>query len=90
MQAVLSLAGASPNPAIEALTVAFSLPDAGPGALELFDLGGRRVARTELAGMGPGPHRVALADGRHLSAGIYWIRLTHGGRQLVSKACVVR
>jgi hypothetical protein len=90
VRAELSLTGASPNPASDVLTIAFSLPAAGEGALELFDLRGRRLALRDLAGMAPGPHRVALADARHLAAGVYWVRLTHGGRQLTAKAAVVR
>jgi hypothetical protein len=88
--AVLSLAGALPNPVSGQFTVAFSLPEEGQGALELFDLHGRRMARQELTGMPAGPHRVVLADGRHLAAGIYWVRLTHRDRHLIAKACVVR
>ena len=89
-RAVLSLAGASPNPASDVLAVAFSLPSVGEGALELFDLRGRRVARQDLAGMAAGPHRVALADARHLGTGVYWVRLTHGNQHLTAKAAVVR
>lgn len=89
-RAVLALAGASPNPAPEALWVAFSLPAEGRATLELFDLGGRMIAHREVGGLGPGGHRVALSDSRHLAAGLYWLRLTRGDRVLTAKACVVR
>jgi hypothetical protein len=88
--AVLSLTGASPNPARHALTIAFSLPATAPGALELFDLRGRLVAREDLSTREAGPHRTAPAEGKHLAAGVYLVRLTHGGRVLTAKACVVR
>jgi hypothetical protein len=87
---VLSLAGASPNPAIKELAIAFTLPAVRPGALELFDLRGRLVAREDLSTMEAGPHRIELARGRRLAAGVYLVRLTHGDRALTAKACVVR
>lgn len=90
VRAVLALAGAFPNPVSDVLSVEFTLPAEGNGSLELFDLRGRRVARQDLAGMAPGPHRVALSDGRRLAAGVYLVRLSQGGRHLTAKACVVR
>jgi hypothetical protein len=89
-RAVLALAGASPNPAPDALWVAFSLPAEGQATLELFDLGGRRIALQEVGALGPGEHRVALSESRRLAAGLYWVRLTRGDRVLTAKACVVR
>ena len=86
----LTLTGASPNPAGDALAVAFTLPARQSGSLELFDLRGRRVARRELADLDAGRHRVTFAEGRGLPAGVYLVRLTHGGRSLTAKACVVR
>ncbi len=86
----LALMGASPNPAAAELAVAFSLPGEGAGALELFDLRGRLVARRGLAGLGAGAHRLPMTDGRQLASGVYLVRLTHRGRVLQAKACVVR
>ncbi len=40
--------------------------------------------------LGAGTHRVVLAEGRRLPAGVYLVRLTHGARRLTAKACVVR
>ena len=88
--AELALAGASPNPARGELAVAFALPGSGAGSLELYDLGGRRVARQDLSDLGAGAHRVVLARERALGSGVYLVRLTHGGRVLTAKACLMR
>jgi Kelch motif protein/galactose oxidase-like protein len=88
--AILSLAGASPNPSEDGVAVRFSLPGKDAATLELFDLGGRRIASREVGSLGPGEHLVPLTERLHLSAGVYLIRLTQGGRALTAKACVVR
>jgi hypothetical protein len=88
--AVLSLSGASPNPAASDLGVVFSLPDDRAASLELFDLGGRRIAALEVGSLGAGEHRVSLADARGLRAGAYLLRLSRGREVLTAKACVVR
>ncbi|HKQ56830.1 MAG TPA: kelch repeat-containing protein [Candidatus Eisenbacteria bacterium] len=89
-RAMLSLAGASPNPVADELAVAFTLPGSASGAIEVFDLRGRLVASRDISALGAGAQRVALAEGRHLAAGLYLVRLTHDGRVLNAKACVVR
>jgi len=88
--AILSLAGASPNPSETGVTVRFSLPGNDAATLELFDLRGRRIASQEVGSLGPGDHVVPLSERLHLSAGIYLIRLTQAGRALTAKACVMR
>ena len=88
--AILSLTGASPNPSPNGVAVRFSLPGKDPATLELFDLGGRRVASREVGSLGAGDHLVALSDRMQLSAGVYLIRLTQGGRRLIAKACVLK
>jgi hypothetical protein len=88
-QAVLGLAGASPNPSGGELHVAFSLSDDQPATLELFDLTGRRLANRAVGGLGPGAHRVSLGPQR-LPAGVYLVRLTRGADVLLAKAAVVR
>jgi hypothetical protein len=67
------------------LGVSFTLPVAGRAELELLDVGGRRVASREV--MGAGRHEVALGEGQRVAAGIYFVRLTQGGR--VARARVV-
>jgi len=64
------------------LTTRFSLPAAGRASVELFDLGGRRVAEPFSGWAGAGVHAVSwdgrLTDGRLAGAGVYWVRLRWG------------
>ncbi len=86
----LALLGTRPNPVVGRLAVAFSLPDAGPSRLELFDLGGRLRDAREIGGLGPGEHVVTLAEGASLPPGVYLIRLTHAQRTLTARTVVMR
>jgi hypothetical protein len=86
--ATFALAGARPNPAIAGLNVAFSLPDAAPARIELFDLLGRRVLRRDVGGLGLGNHLVDLATGRKPEPGVYLLRLTRGS-QSASRQVIV-
>ena len=88
--AILSLAGASPNPSPGAVAVRFSLPGNAAAMLELFDLKGRRVAARRVGTLGPGEHLVPLSERLNLAAGVYPVRLTQGPRTLTAKACVVK
>jgi hypothetical protein len=88
--AILSLAGASPNPSPGGVAVRFSLPGNDVARLELFDLRGRRIAAREVGSLGPGDHLVPLSERLNLAAGVYLIRLSQGHRTLTAKACVVR
>jgi catechol 2,3-dioxygenase-like lactoylglutathione lyase family enzyme len=88
--AILSLAGAWPNPSEDGVSVRFTLPGAEPARLELFDLRGRRIAAREVGSLGAGEHLVPLADRPNLPAGVYLVRLTHAQRVLTAKALVVR
>ena len=85
----LALAGARPNPASDRLTVSFSLPDASPARIDLWDVAGRRLRTREVGALGAGSHVVDLA-GERLPAGIYLIRLTRGDRALSARAVVIR
>jgi hypothetical protein len=87
---VLALAGALPNPAVEDLLVRFSLPDATPAVLELFDVTGRQVMTKDVGPLGPGEHSVRLAQRGALAPGIYLLRLTRGPRTLTSRLTVMR
>lgn len=85
----LALAGARPNPAVGALSVAFTLPDAIAARLELYDLAGRRLAAHNVGTRGAGRHVVRLTDGA-LAPGLYWVSLTQGARTLRTRVAVVR
>jgi hypothetical protein len=86
----LVLQGFRSNPARADRGVAFSLPDASPARLELFDVGGRRIAAREVGALGAGNHIVTLADGRTLTPGVYVLRLSAGPRSLTARAVLLR
>ena len=86
----LALEGFRPNPAVGLPTIAFTLPGAAKGRLELIDVGGRRIASRALDGLGAGSHVVRLDDAGPLPPGIYLVRLTHGTRVLTTRAVVLR
>jgi hypothetical protein len=86
----LALEGFRPNPVVDAVRVAFTLPSAAPVRLELLDLAGRRVAEHDLGGLGPGRHLLHLDQAAHLAPGLYLLRLTHGARTLTARGAVVR
>ncbi len=89
-RAVLALEGARPNPAVGRMSVAFSLPDGSPASLTMLDVAGREVARHEVGSLGAGRHVVPMGSGAPLAPGLYWIRLTQGGRALLARAIVIR
>ncbi len=66
------------------LRVSCSLPDPSPAALEVFDVGGRRVASTAFEGRGE--HEVILRGGAPFRPGLYFVRLSHGGGTLMRRA----
>ena len=78
------------NPTLTDLTVAFSLPDASPARLELFDVGGRRLAAHEVGTLGAGNHVITLGDGWTGAPGIYLLRLSQGARSLTARAAILR
>jgi hypothetical protein len=85
-----ALEGLVPNPAVAELNVAFSLPQARPATLMLLDVSGRELTAREVGSLGPGRHLVRLDAAGHTPPGIYWLRLTQGGRSLVRRGVVVR
>ncbi len=86
----LALVGAAPNPSPRGLAIAFSLPDAAPARLEVFDLFGRRVAARDVGTLGAGDHVLGLDASKSLRSGIYLIRLQRGSTSLTTRACVIR
>jgi hypothetical protein len=86
----LALHGLRPNPAVQQLTVSFTLPTAGPATLELLDAVGRRVIGREVGSLGAGRHLLRLGDGVQIPPGLYWLRLTQGARSLLARGAVIR
>ena len=82
-----ALAGAYPNPAVRDLSLAFSLLDASPARLDVFDLAGRRVAGRDVGAMGAGRHLLPLG---RFAPGLYVVRLSQGAHSATIRAAVVR
>lgn len=71
----LALAKVFPNPVRgKVLTIAFSLPDDGPGVIELIDITGRRLRMMPVHGI-TGSLRLPTQE---LRPGFYFVRLAHG------------
>jgi hypothetical protein len=78
---------ASPNPLRALTTIEFTLPAAGHVKLDVYDLGGRRLATLVDETRAAGRHVVAWsAAGRR--SGLYFYRLQAAGRTLVRKLVV--
>ena len=86
----LALHGVSPNPARSAFNVHFSLPNARPATLSLYDVSGRQVLSREVGAFGPGSHELALLPASRIPAGVYVIRLTQEGRSFTTRAAFIR
>ena len=87
---ILALAPAMPNPSGSDVNFRFSLPEAGPVSLAVFDLMGRRVRSWTWSALPAGEHGVRW-DGRtdagsRASAGTVILRLTAMGKTLTRKA----
>jgi hypothetical protein len=87
-QAEFALHGAVPNPG-RGLNVSFSLATNEPATLAAFDVSGRLVSERKVGAMGAGRHTVSLARPGQLPIGVYMVQLTHGSRQLKSRAVVI-
>ena len=65
-------------------------PMPGGGRLEVVDVAGRRVLARSLDGFAAGNHLLRLDTDARLAPGIYLLRLSHGGRAVTSRVCVIR
>jgi hypothetical protein len=71
------------------LGIEFALPHAGAARIEVLDAGGRRVASRDLGTLAAGRRTLQL-DVPSLPPGLYWLRLSHGGRSITARAVVLR
>jgi hypothetical protein len=84
-----ALLGTWPNPVAREARVRFTLPAAGEVALTLVDVQGRERMRWRFSA--PGGDQVRLLD--HLEgfgAGLYWLRLSCGGRTATTRLALIR
>ena len=91
----LRFEGARPNPSNAGTTLSFSLPRAsGAAELAVFSLGGRRVATLLRGALPAGPGSVRWdgrdAEGRAVSAGIYFARLVTEDGAASGKVVIAR
>ena len=87
----LALRVAAPNPSTDGrLRVEFALRNGRLARLELMDVAGRVLNSREVGSLGPGTHSVDISGGRPLRPGIYFLRLTQGGREVRARAAVTR
>jgi len=85
----LAFAIAGPQPAGDRVRFTFELAQAGPIAIEVFDVAGRKMADA-VRDIRPAGHGEIEWDARHLTAGVYLARLTvanaHATARLVRTA----
>lgn len=82
LRTLLSFAGTRPSPARGAAHMAFTLPEASPVTLELFDVRGARVLSRELGMRAAGAHEWTWSETATLRPGLYLARLTgNAGRK---------
>jgi hypothetical protein len=90
LQPFLALQGARPNPVTGAFDVVFSLPNAEPAQLDVFDARGRRVLMRDVGRLGPGTHSIGLDPGKTLAPGVYLVRLRRAGQSYTTRAVILR
>jgi FG-GAP repeat/FG-GAP-like repeat/FlgD Ig-like domain len=92
--ASLEFLAPAPNPMRDGTTLRFALPSRATVRLEVFDLGGRRVATLADGTMEAGAHAVRWdargADGSQVGDGVYFARLVTSGRTLTQRLVVLR
>ncbi len=91
--AALRLASPQPNPMGASGTLAYAVPRSGSASLRVVDAAGRRVAELVSGRIDAGEHRVVWngrgADGRRLSAGVYWAQLEFEGERRVQRLAIL-
>ena len=78
-----------PNPARDEVTLQFSLAEPMPLAVSIYNTLGQRVRTISAARFVAGMHTLAV-DTRDLSAGMYYLRLENGNRQMSRKLVIQR
>jgi len=78
-----------PNPFNPSTTIRYTLPEAGPVRLEVFDITGRRVAVLRDQVLPAGIH-TDVFDASRLSSGMYVYRLSGNGRTEVRKMLLLK
>jgi hypothetical protein len=77
------------NPARGRIVAMVNLPKGGTAKLDLVDASGRRVESQSVSLPAFGRSYVLFNQAATLAAGVYWIRLTHGGTVASQKVAVL-
>jgi len=84
----------APNPTGGNVSVAYRLAHAGNVLVSVYDVAGRLVARPLAGRQGPGTQRVSwngrTGEGRRVSSGVYFIRVTLDGARIGTRRVVMR
>jgi hypothetical protein len=78
-----------PNPFNPTTTIEFNLSKAGPAAIEVYDVGGRRVATILDEFKGAGPHSVTF-NASGLTSGVYFYRLRTNDFERTRKMVILK
>ena len=78
-----------PNPFNPVTEIVYSVPQAGPVSLRVYDILGRQVAVLVDGFSTPGTYRTTF-DGSHLSSGIYFVRLQAGNHSETCKMVLLK
>ena len=83
-----------PNPMGRVTTLEFELSTGGPVAVEVYDMGGRKVADVFSGARAAGTNRIAWdgkdSRGREVTEGVYLYRVTAGGKATTGRITVIR
>ncbi len=85
----LALHANFPDPFLESTTISFTLPEAMPVRLELYNILGQRIAVLVDGQQDAGTHTLTMGRGG-LAAGIYLMRMMAGGTQHVERMVITR
>jgi hypothetical protein len=78
-----------PNPFNPTTTIEFSLSNAGPAAIEVYDVGGRRVATILDEFKQAGPHSITF-NASGLTSGVYFYRLRTNDFERTRKMVILK
>ncbi len=79
-----------PNPFNPATTLSFSLPEAGPVTVHIYNGIGQVVATLADGELQAGTHQLRWAAADHLSTGLYYANITWNGERHIQKLMLVK
>jgi len=94
LPSVMSLGTSQPNPAVTGCLIPFALPRDATVAIDVFDIGGRRIRQLQRGALPAGEHAVRWdtrdGSGHRVGGGLYVVRMSAEGRTLTSRVLVTR